>query len=64
MYYMLSQFHLNMTYNYNYIKRSLITISPNYVMATYTIWVTLRKIFDNRFSKLRYGDIYKISGIM
>ena len=41
---MLSQFHLNMTYNYNYIKRSLITNSPNYVRAAYTIWVTLRKV--------------------
>ena len=36
----------------------------NYIRATYTIWVTLRKIFDNKFSKLREGDIYKISGIM
>ena len=36
---MLSQFHLNTTYNYNYIKRSLITNSPNYVRATYTKFV-------------------------
>ena len=39
---MLSQFHLNTTYNYNYINRSLTTNSPNYVRAAYTIWVTLR----------------------
>ena len=40
---MLSQFHLNTRYNYNYIKRSLTTNFPNYVRATYPIWVTLRK---------------------
>ena len=40
---MLSQFPLNTTNNYNYIKRSLITNSPNYVRATYTIWVAVRK---------------------
>ena len=52
-------------YNLGYIKkRSLTADFPNYVRATYTIWVTLRKIFDNKFSKLREGDIYKISGIM
>ena len=40
---MLSQFHLNVTYNYNYIKRSLATNSPNYVRATYTIWGYIKK---------------------
>ena len=40
---MLSHFHLNTRYNYNYIKRSLTTNFPNYVRATYPIWVTLRK---------------------
>ena len=38
---MLSHFHLNTRYNYNYIKRSLTTNFPNYDI---TIWVTLRKM--------------------
>ena len=60
---MLSQFHLNTRYNYNYIKRSLTTNFPNYVRATYPIWVTLRKDRCNRFPKLRYNDIYNLGYI-
>ena len=39
---MLSHIHLNTRYNYNYIKRQLTTNFPNYVRATYSIWVPLR----------------------
>ena len=46
-----------------HLERSFTTDFPNYVRATYTIWVTLRKIFDNRFPKLREGDIYNLGYI-
>ena len=45
---MLLQFHLNTTYNYNYIKRSLTTNSPNYGRETYNLgYIKKRSLTTN-----------------